>query len=190
MANTFIFKENKAIILIDTSILYLTVYLRTVKRHVGSYSRSRSSTLPESFDYKSLHKNVRFLNKLEENFISAMYRLLQIHKDADLFNVIFGRDTPQTRNWRKLEITSTYKAQRKLMEQYDPYVAQYFWNKIIPRFILNYGSKVLYYEPLEADDVIYLMTKRLREIYPSIDICIVTNDRDYLQLVSDRVTVY
>ena len=185
----FVFKENKPIILVDTSILYLTIYLRCVKREAGSYSRSTSSSV-QSMDYKSLHKNVKFLNKLEETFIRAMYRLLDIHKDADLFNIIFGRDTPQTRNWRKLEITATYKAHRKMMEQYDPYVAQYFWNKIMPRFLLNYGSKVLYYEPLEADDVIYLMTKRLREIYPKLDICIVTNDRDYLQLADHKTSIY
>lgn len=183
---TFIFKETKPIIFIDTSILYLTVYLRSVKRHVSS----SEGTLPETFDYKSLHKSENFLMKLEENFIMAMHKLLEIHKNADLFNVIFARDTPQTRNWRRLEITSSYKAHRQLMEKYDPFVAQYFWNKIIPRFILRYGSKVLYYEPLEADDVIYLMTKQFREIYPNVDICIVTNDRDYLQLADFKTTIY
>lgn len=203
MASTFIFKANRPIILIDTSILYISVYLECVKKHTstsgeasGSYDYKsyiadapRLTTLTK-YDYKTLHKDIPFLNKLEENFIKSMHKLLEIHKGADFFNVIFGRDTPLSRNWRKLEIISSYKAQRKPMEQYDPFVAQYFWNKIMPRFILNFRSKVLYYEPLEADDVIYLMTKRLREIYPKTELCIVTNDRDYLQLADYKTTIY
>ena len=50
--------------------------------------------------------------------------------------------------------------------------------------------KTVYHPHLEADDVIALYTKHLREKEPDAFIHIVTSDTDYIQLLQDNVELY
>jgi len=176
-----VLKPSKTITIIDTSILYLIIYLRCVKNYTSSMS---------SFNYKSLHRNPNFLQYFESEFRREIGNLLRIDNNSTYNNMIFVRDTPIAHNWRKLSITNSYKSNRKPMTEFDPGVHNFFWNKLMPRLGLELGIKIIYCEPLEADDIVYLIVQKLRDIYPETKINIITNDRDYLQIADHKTSVY
>jgi len=219
----FIFKPNKSITIIDTSILFIIIYIRSVNfikdttphtaphaahdttpADAGTTTTTTTTTTTEikSINYEELHNNARFMTYFKDTFIQYILNTInKIDPNSDIYNVVFAKDTPLERNWRKLEIYADYKSGRlkpssaastskKLVEIYNRDVYKYFTNKLLPKIAIDYGIKIAYYEPLEADDIIYLMTKRIRELYPDTRINIITNDRDYLQILDIKTYIY
>jgi len=104
-------------------------------------------------------------------------------------NIIIACDN---RNYWRKEIFPNYKASRKKMRE----TSGHDWNKIFEclnkiRDELKEHSpyKVIEIDTCEADDIIaYLSTTLIEK--PEDKIFIVSSDKDFLQLVSNQVTVY
>ena len=128
-----------------------------------------------------------FLEKYRDVFIS---KLLELPKYLKLKNYTFilGKDCPRKDIWR-MELYPEYKGTRKT--QNDELLKKCF-RMVYSEKLFEQGGieKTLYHPHLEADDVIALHTKLLREKEPDAFIHIVTSDNDYLQLLQENVEIY
>jgi len=167
---------------------YRQLRLTPIQRRLLSRYQSKSNT--SVFSYRGLFRDPKFLRYFEEKFMQKMVTLLSVIPDSDIYNVVFVKDTSLRTNWRRTEIFDDYKANRKPMAEYIPEISSYFWNKIFVKLSVESGCKIVSYEHLEADDIIYLISKKIREMYPNQIINIITNDRDYLQIADARTNVY
>ncbi len=79
------------------------------------------------------------------------------------------------------ELAKDYKGGRK--ETPEELIMQF---SIIRDYLKAYPIPYFEYDDLEADDLIGSLASR----FSDIDICILSSDRDLLQLINDRVTVY
>lgn len=128
-----------------------------------------------------------FLEKYRDVFVS---KLLEIPKMLKLKNYTFilGKDCPRKDIWR-MQIYPEYKGTRKT--QNDELLKNCF-RMVYSEKLFEQGGieNTLYHPHLEADDVIALHTKHLREKEPDALIHIITSDNDYLQLLQENVEIY
>ena len=120
-----------------------------------------------------------FLEKFREIFIK---KLLELPKMLKVENptIILGKDCPRKDIWR-MEIFPDYKGTRTT--DTDMLLKQCFQMVYQDNLFQQGGVQQTIYHPrLEADDVIALHTKMLRETDPDGFIHIITSDTDYLQL--------
>lgn len=107
--------------------------------------------------------------------------ILKLIKEGnpDSIVVIFDSKVPSFRH----EISKEYKAQRKPMPSnlivQIPYIKE---------IVESLGIPIIEIEGYEADDVIGTLVQRLKN--PSVDIYVVTGDKDLMQFVGDGVYVY
>lgn len=94
--------------------------------------------------------------------------------DMSHIAVIFD---PPTGSWRK-KIYSKYKATRKSPDDISQHIARTF------EMVQTWGIYTNAFEYLEADDVIAATTKKAEA--SGFEVVIVTKDKDYAQLVSDK----
>lgn len=128
-----------------------------------------------------------FLEKFREIFIK---KLLELPKMLKVENptIILGKDCPRKDIWR-MEIFPDYKGTRTT--DTDMLLKQCFQMVYQDNLFQQGGVQQTIYHPrLEADDVIALHTKMLRETDPDGFIHIITSDTDYLQLLQDHVEIY
>jgi deoxyribonuclease IV len=91
--------------------------------------------------------------------------------------VVFCKDAKRSTLWRN-EIWPEYKANR---EKGDAMLPQLF--PIMLDMCKKYGT-VLECDRLEADDIAALAIRKVLELRPTQQIAVITNDRDYLQLIT------
>jgi len=106
--------------------------------------------------------------------------LLRVVKEfrPEYLLVVFDSKAPTFRS----EVYQEYKANRPAMpESLSPQLPY------IKRIVEAYRIATLAMEGYEADDLIGTIAKRA---VPEVDVVIITGDKDILQLVSDRITVY
>lgn len=93
---------------------------------------------------------------------------------------LFCKDERQCDVWRK-DLYPEYKANRGVAND-----MVHVLKEVLFEVVSSYGQ--VYGSPrLEADDVAYLLVRRLREVEPNAEIVIVTSDRDYLQMTDEKV---
>ena len=128
-----------------------------------------------------------FLDKFREVFVK---KLLELPKSLKLKNAkfIIGKDCPRKDIWR-MKLFPEYKGSRA--GDNDLLIKKCF-QMVFQENLFQQGgvNDTLYHPQLEADDVIALYTKHLRENDPTTFIHIVTSDTDYLQLLQDNVELY
>lgn len=163
--------NNKNIVLIDTS--YYTFY-----RYFATY---------RWFTFKKIDIDPE--NIIEnEVFIAAFIK----HVDADIKkivkkwnssieNIIFCMDCSRCDIWRN-DLYKEYKGTRVQSNNFNRNIFPILYD-----YIVKLGIKQINIERLEADDVIYLTQKHLKEKLKNNDIVVITNDNDYLQIVGDKI---
>ena len=79
------------------------------------------------------------------------------------------------------ELSADYKGTRKSApEELVPQFA------MIREYLAAYNIPFLEYDDIEADDIIGSIAKQ----YPNVDMCVLSSDRDLLQLIDNTTTVY
>jgi 5'-3' exonuclease len=157
-------------ILIDTSYYVFHRYNATLKWF--SFQKEN-----DNIDHSSLDTYAPFIDAFKKHVAKDMSKLVKRWKSGT--NIIFCTDCPRSEIWRN-NIYSEYKGTRVLSNTFNCGIFPIFYAMLEEN---NY--KVLSCNNLEADDVVYLITKRLLEM-PSykMDIVIITNDNDYLQILA------
>jgi 5'-3' exonuclease len=121
------------------------------------------------------------LNTCRQHLISQLDKLKK-NKSYQGGTFYFCEDEKHDLVWRK-QIYPEYKAQRGVADDTVRHLRD-----IVKEVVANYG-KVYYSPKLEADDVAYLIVKRLRELHAEEKIVIITSDRDYLQMLDENMCI-
>ncbi|MEA3305276.1 MAG: 5'-3' exonuclease H3TH domain-containing protein, partial [Candidatus Omnitrophota bacterium] len=111
-------------------------------------------------------------------FISMLRKIIKDEK-PDYLGIAFDMKAPTFRH----EKYDDYKAHRKPMP--DSLIAQV---PVIKEVVRAYNIPIFEKEGFEADDILATIAKKMAE--ESLDVYIVTGDKDMLQLVGPRVRVY
>ena len=128
-----------------------------------------------------------FLEKFRDVFVTKLKELPKTLK-IDNPTIILGKDCPRKDIWR-MELFPEYKGSRNTHT--DELLKKCFQVVYSENLFQEGGiEKTLYHPRLEADDVIALHTKYLRENEPDAFIHIITSDTDYLQLLQYNVEIY
>lgn len=163
--NNIILNINKPIVLIDSSYYVFYRYFATFK-WFKMQKREINDDYNNFFEYYSKH-------------IDADIKKIQKKFKTDINNVIFCLDCPRSKIWRN-DIYTGYKITRQQNQNFNQNAFNVFINYINSK---NYNIASL--DRLEADDIVYLIHERIK----NNNIIIITNDNDYLQLVSENTTI-
>lgn len=129
-----------------------------------------------------------FIAKFSKLFEDNIVTLKKRHK-LEWNNIILAKDCMRHTIWR-LNHFSDYKKNRdETRDSFDPRVFVHTYEVILPMLVKKYLLKVVDFPTAEADDVIAVLHKMVREFSPPTRITIFTNDNDYLQLVDEKTTV-
>ncbi len=135
-------------------------------------------------------ENQDFCDKFRKSMIDSVKtirKLLKLH-DTRLVKhdvtVLAAYDCPRLNIWRH-EYYSHYKATR---EGDDKFMVGKFFKMVYREKIMEQAGclHIIEENGLEADDVVAIMKKYLRDRDPECQIYIITNDMDYLQLWDER----
>ena len=136
-----------------------------------------------------------FVNQLRDVFEKNLIKLIKKYGDCKNIKnlsdtiVFLGKDCYQSEIWRK-EYFNEYKNNRTLNNQLDCCsihdTFSYIYSECIPKLLEKYSFiKILECENAEADDVIAISVNFLKEKDKTNKIIVITNDRDYLQLLDN-----
>ena len=148
------------------------------------YKRSQEDVL----DIENILDNKIFIEKYHKLFIE---NIKKIQKKYEIQNslVIFAKDCRRYDIWRN-EHYNQYKQNRyDKNKRFNRNIFIYTYDNIIPDLEKNY-IKILETDNAEADDIIAILKKKVREKYEELPIYIITNDHDYLQLFDDNTFIY
>lgn len=166
---------SKPIILIDQSYYIFN-------RYYATYNWYRRKNDVE-FDYENIDENSDFILAFFRHFENDMTKLLKKYK-TNKSNIIFCIDCCRSDIWRN-EIYPNYKMSRSKKTNFNSIVFKLFKN-----YISNYDYNYCEYNNLEADDIVYLIQKKIKEDIQDYQIIIITNDNDYLQMYDKNINIY
>jgi len=135
--------------------------------------------------------NDEFLEKFCSTFID---KVKEIPKKLGLkkqqYKIFVARDCPQKTIWRK-KLFPEYKQGRDQTKNKEANISAFFRIAYEQNLFEKAGAELIYeHDHLEADDCIYLASKKHMEVEPHIKCFIIASDHDYLQLISDKVKLY
>lgn len=138
------------------------------------------------------YENTLFHDKFVKTFVETVKDIpknLGFKKDNHNFKMIVGKDCRRENIWRN-EHQEKYKANRKNESGCGP-----FFKKVYDDGLFTQGgaSTIMLHDKLEADDCIAISTRYLLKKYkddPTLQIYIITSDKDYLQLIGPNVKLF
>lgn len=166
--------NNKPIILIDQSYYIFN-------RYFASLSWFRRQTDKE-LDYDNLTKNDDFILAFFRHLENDMKKLIKKFKTTKS-NIIFCIDCCRSEIWRN-ELFKDYKMGRLKKSNFDSQIFILF-----KTYISNNDYNYCELGNLEADDITYLLQKKIKEEIKDYRIIIITNDNDYLQMYNERISI-
>lgn len=155
--------NNKPIILIDCSYYIFYRYFATKKW----------------ISFQKTDKVFDFLNCFEKHFENDLQKLCKRFKTIRE-NIYFGVDCYRDNIWRNKYLDS-YKEKRINNPEFDRDIFDYFKQTIGKKYNLS----LITGENLEADDVIALLHRKLKDN----ELIIITNDNDYVQLKCEKTKI-
>jgi len=158
---------NKTILLIDSSYYVFYRYFATYKWYS---MQKKKDTYTESEFAESFIKHMQ----------SDIKKISRKWK-TETKNIIFCADCPRSKIWRN-DIFTDYKSTRQHQQNFNQNIFSVFYN-YIEKNTLN----IINIDRLEADDVVYLIHKKINNI--ANNIIIISNDNDYLQLISENTQI-
>ena len=166
------FNSKKNIILIDNSYYIFNRYFATVR-----WFKQRKE------DYEIIHdkiiENKEFMIAFIKHFETDVKKIISKFKTIKS-NIIFCLDCPRCNIWRN-SIYDKYKQSRVKKDNFNSDIFMIF-----EEYLNNNNYKTCKYDNLEADDVVYLIQKKIKE---KINIIIITNDNYYIQMYSSNIKI-
>jgi len=167
---------NKPIILIDESYYIFNRFYATLCWFKKKYDDS------EITDLDNLTINNEFLVAFFRHFDNDMVKICKNLKTIKS-NIIFSIDCSRVNIWRN-ELYDSYKANRPKKLNFDSNIFVLF-----KEYISKNHYQSCEYDKLEADDVTYILQKRILSEIDNVKIIIITNDNDYLQLYNKNTNI-
>ena len=170
-----ILTKKHPVILIDNSYYIFNRYFATVR-----WFKQRQEDF--ELNHEKIIENKEFIIAFIKHFETDIKKLSKKFK-TNKSNIIFCIDCPRGAIWRN-NIYDKYKQSRIKKDNFNSDIFDLFEN------YLNVNKyQICKFDNLEADDVVYLMQKKLINM-TDIKIVIISNDGDYLQMYSNNVNIY
>lgn len=158
-----IINDNKPIVLIDCSYYIFHRYHATATW----FKHTKRNIQPEELSQE-------FLLAFEDHFKKDIVKIEKKFK-TNSKNMYMCIDCLRADIWRN-ELIDNYKGHRIHNKNFNRDIFDIFKNNI------NKNITQVQFDNLEADDVIAIIHKEIRNRIPNKDIVIITNDNDYIQL--------
>jgi len=169
------FTNTKPIIIIDQSYYIFNRYYATY----NWYKRQNN----EDFDYENIDENSDFILAFFRHFESDMKKIIKKYNTIKS-NIVFCVDCCRSEIWRN-ELYPNYKLTRSKKTNFNSIIFILFRN-----YISNYNYNYCEYNNLEADDIAYLLQKKIKDDFINYKIIIITNDNDYLQMYDKNILIH
>ena len=131
--------------------------------------------------------NPLFVEKFKKTFIQSIKEIGSRLGIGGNHRIVVGKDCPRANIWR----TALYPAYKANRPHDDAFLGGPFFKMAYDELFTAAGvSQVLSHPALEADDCIALSVRHILETVSDSKIYVITSDKDYLQLVCDRVEIY
>lgn len=166
------FEGDLPIVLIDASYYVFYRYFATMRWFVFQ---------KQEFDIETIIENEVYISSFIKHMESDMKKICKKWKTT-ITNIVFCLDCQRSDIWRN-DIYSDYKGTRVQNANFNNKIFSVFME-----FITNKDIKRANFDRLEADDVVYLIQNKLKDIGTN-SIIVITNDNDYLQIASHRTSV-
>lgn len=151
----------------------------------GWYKRSHE----DDIDVQNILENQEFMQKYDSTFEKTINDLAKKYK-VPHSNIVFAKDCSRDKIWRSA-IYSSYKSNRDdKTASFNCDIFKHTYNFLLPKIQSKYHLHDLYHGSLEADDIIALLVRRIREISSTSRIIVITNDNDYVQLYKHNVELF
>jgi len=171
---------NKPVMLIDTSYFIFYRYFAVF----NWYKLAQKTVL----DVPTIMENSAFMDKFNKLFEDNMEKLRKKH-NVPYTNIIFAKDCMRDHIWRYKYYTNYKKSREERLTTFNGDIFKFCYNTLLPRLENKFHVQSCEHNYAEADDVIAVFTRKIRNEHPSTNIVIVTNDNDYLQLIQENVTL-
>lgn len=166
------FDGDMPVVLIDASYYVFYRYFATMRWFVFQ---------KQEFDAETIIENQVYISSFIKHMESDMKKICKKWKTT-MANVVFCLDCQRCDIWRN-DIYSEYKGTRVQNVNFNNKIFSVFMD-----YITNKNINRANFDRLEADDVVYLIQNRLKEIGTN-EIIVITNDNDYLQIAGHRTSI-
>ena len=167
-------------LLIDTSYSIFYRFYATMRWYQCSHP---DDTFPNDYNW---FNNEIFNKMFVKNYYKSFSKVIKKYNIEEK-NIIFTMDCKRKDIWR-MDYYTPYKSNRVNTSNMKPFFT-YTYDTIINNLVIHNGCKVLKHDKLEADDIICLTKKYIRNIYPDTSIIIISSDCDLLQLIDDKTFI-
>tara|TARA_Y100000389_G_scaffold198880_1_gene236236 strand:- start:24483 stop:25334 length:852 start_codon:yes stop_codon:yes gene_type:complete len=180
--------SDQVFILVDTSYWIFYRYFAILQwwKHVN----------PDKDLFENPYENKEFVEKFIKTFVESLEtfkKKQKLHKQrskpAIPCTIIAARDCSRKDIWRN----SLYNQYKETRDKDDSFMGGPFFKHVYKednKLLYEAGANhVLQFPTLEADDVIAISKKFIREKYPDAQIYIIANDHDYLQLLDNNTEI-
>lgn len=177
---------SKPILLVDTSYVIFYRYFATINWMKMAEKISKKN---EDNDYDKILENTDFIKTYKKMFWKCIFDIAKKYK-INNDNIILCYDCAQKNIWRN-DLFSDYKGNREDMKSphFNGKIFPHTYENIIPELIKNYKIQIMKIDNAEADDVVAIIHKSIRQKNDKANINIITNDNDYLQLGDDNTVI-
>jgi len=149
------------------------------------YSMAFKEEFKEIKDLKNYNwlENKDFIEKYEKMYLESIKKLVTPKVFNDSF-IVFARDPPQDTIWRNEEACNYKDGRQDLTEKHNfKPVFKFTYQTLIPKWTTENENMIeIKQDNIEADDIIALTCKYVKEKFKDKDIYIVSGDEDFLQL--------
>ena len=179
--------SDKVFILVDTSYWIFYRYFAILQwwKHAN----------PDEDLFENPYENKEFVEKFIKTFVESLEgfkKKQKLHKQrskpAIPCTIIAARDCSRKDIWRN----SLYNHYKETRDKDDSFMGGPFFKHVYQennKLYMKLRLHVIQFPTLEADDVIAISKKFIREKYPDAQIYIIANDHDYLQLLDDYTEI-
>jgi 5'-3' exonuclease len=181
-------REKKPYLLVDSSYVSFHRFFATLIWFVNVYPHIE---IEDDYDWT---QNEIFMKHFDETYMKNLLKFKNMYNIPNE-NMIIVRDCPRETIWR-MNLYPKYKGTRKNTCSYRNKrynvgnVFRHIYNSLYPKLEKQYGFRLMKVDNAEADDVIAVLAKQIREIDPNRLVIIISNDNDYLQLVNDKTLIW
>ena len=168
----------KPVMLIDTS--YFIFY-----RYFAVYNWYKLAQ-EKMLDVPTIIENVAFMEKFKKLFEDNLEKLRKNH-NIPHHNIIFAKDCMRDHIWRYKFYANYKKSREERLATFNGDIFKYCYNTLLPMLEKKLQIQSCEHPCSEADDIIAVFTRKIRQQSPNTSIVIVTNDNDYLQLIQENV---
>jgi len=183
MAATLLnFKKGANFLLVDTSYYVFYRYFATLRWYSFQQEKDDSG-IRKSVECETLHENEEYMTAYKKHMKTEFAKLQKKWKVPSQ-NVLFCNDCPRTDIWRNAHYTD-YKAGRVCAANFNGNIFLSFYD-----YLKEEQIKSVEAPNLEADDMVYIMSKIIHTGSPESKLVVITNDNDYLQMKTDYIELY